>query len=256
MNKKHYLANYKLTYGFIILATILISAFAINVYAFSLADAQKDYLSGRYDEAIEKAKKLRQSDDVLYFLGLVHLKIEDYQKAKGYFRELTTHFPNSRYYNLGMIKLADIYFLKEDYANAKTIYSDLEKSPLVPDRMPLVLLRLAQIASHEGNWEENEKYLKLLNEKYPGSPEMKIADTLKDYGDFFTIQIGAFSEKSNALCLFNELKAKYDDAYISENGKSSQPIYKVRIGKFKKRYDVEKLANQLKKEGYAVKIFP
>lgn len=66
----------------------------------------------------------------------------------------------------------------------------------------------------------------------------------------YKVQVGAFSIKSNADNLANELKSKgYDAIVIYQGG-----YYKVQVGAFKVRSNAEALANELKAQGYDVII--
>lgn len=226
-----------------------------HCYAFSLTDAHRDYIRGDYEEAIGKARSLKETDKTLYFLGLVYIKTGNYSKARPFFRKLIKSFPNSGFCGQGMIKLADTYFLQKDYSNAWELYKGIEERRPSLNNMPLVLLRLAQIASRQGNWEEKKKYLKLIKKKYPESSEIKFVSVLEEWGDFFIIQVGAFSDKKNALSLRAELEKDYH-VYIAEDKKGSFPLYKVRVGKFKDRYETQKVFLKLRDEGYPARIYP
>lgn len=236
-------------------ALVLILSFPWFAFPLSITDAHKEYLYGDYDKAIAIAKGLRENDETLYFLCLFHIKIGSYPKARIFLRKLIRRFPDSRFYDLGIIKLADTYFLGKDYAQAKAIYLKIADDSNTSNNMPLVLLRLAQIASREGDWAQKKKYLKQLNSQYPKSPEIRFAKVLEALGDFFTIQVGAFSVRANALALAEELRDDYS-AYIVEDKKSTYPIYKVRIGRFKSYYDAKKVSAKLLNEGYPTRIYP
>ena len=225
------------------------------VYSFSLKDAQKDYVQGNYEEAIRKAQSLKHDDETLYFLGLTYTKIGDYSKAQNYLNKLIKLFPNSYLHSQSLVKLADTYFLQKDYPHARDLYLEIVKKYPNLNNMPVVYLRLAQIASRQGDWGNKRKYLNIIKNKYPKSAEMKFVKILDDYGDFFTIQVGAFSQRKNALALSEELKQDYK-CYIVDDSKGNYSVYKVRVGRFKDRYEVEKVANQLMNEGYPVRIFP
>ena len=80
------------------------------LYATPLTEAYKDYLYGDYQEAIKKAEKLKENDEVLYFLGLVHLKLAERSKARIYLQRLIKRFPRSQFYEQGLIKFADTFF--------------------------------------------------------------------------------------------------------------------------------------------------
>jgi len=224
-------------------------------FAHCLSDAQRDYLYGNYEEAIKKAKDLRASDESLYFLGIAHMKTGDYQKARSYLRKLISRFPNSGLWAQGAAKLADSYFLEGNYLKAGRLYEDIMEEGSSSDIMSLVYLRLAQIAGKKGDWKEKNKYLELIKKKYPQSPQIHFVDTLESYGDFFTVQVGAFSVKRNALSLFNELEKDYKP-YIEEEAKNGYPIYKVRVGRFKKKYQADKVCLNLRDKGYPARIYP
>jgi len=222
--------------------------------AYSLVDAQEDYLRGKNESAIEKAQSLRENAESLYFLGIAYIKTGNYPKARYYLNRLTQRFAYSDFYEQGLAKLADTYFLEKQYPDAEKIYKKILREQRFKDVLSVAYLRLAQIASRQGNWDEKNNYLKLINEQYPNSPESGFAKMLEEW-DYFTIQVGAFSEKNNALSLKKELEAKYQ-SYIVEDKEDQYPIYKVRVGKFKKRDQTENVAHQLLESGYPARIYP
>ncbi len=235
--------------------TFIICLFLPVICGLSLRDAQKDYLLGDYSEAIRKARALRETDASLYFLGLAHIKTAEYLRARGYLGKLTRNFSRSQFYESGLIKLADSYFLEGNNQKAKKLYQKIEKEHFFSGNMSLVFLRLAQIAARQGNWEEKNEYLELIKKKYPQSSEIKFVKRLMSYGDFFTVQVGAFSSLKNARTLREDLKPSYQ-SYITEDKNSKVTLYKVRVGKFKKRFVAEKTAKELSKQGYPARIYP
>ena len=240
-----------------IINLVLVFVFSLSFSAFplSITDVHKEYLYGNYEDAIRIAKDLRESDQTLYYLGLSYIKIGDYSKARTSLRRLLRRFTDSSFYEPGMIKLADTYFLEKDYSRAKELYLEIEQRASSEDFMPVVLLRLAQIASRQGKWDEKTKYAKRIKSKYPKASEMKFVKVLEALGDFFTIQVGAFSVRKNALSLVEELEDKYS-SYIVKERKGNYLLYKVRVGKFKDRYDAQKVSSKLLNEGYPARIYP
>jgi len=240
-----------------IISLVLIFAFSISFSALplSITDVHKEYLHGNYDDAIRIAKNLRESDETLYYLGLSYIKIGDYPKARTSLRRLVRRFSDSLFYEPGMIKLADTYFLEKEYSRAKELYLEIEQRSSSDNFMPAVLLRLAQIASRQGKWDEKAKYIKRIKSKYPKASEMKFVKILEVLGDFFTIQVGAFSVRRNALALVEELKDEYSP-YIVKERKGNYLLYKVRVGRFKNRYDVQKVSSKLLNGGYPTRIYP
>ena len=235
--------------------SLLSLVFCLSLYAASIDEAYKDYLNNDYEEALQKVKALKQSDEVLYFLGLVYAKIGNFPQAREYLIMLTDNYPRSKFYEQGMIKLADTYFLERDLSRALALYESIEKKSTASNYLPLVYLRLSQIAAKEGRWEDKKKYISLLKEKYPLSNELVLANILKEQKDFFTIQVGAFSNSKNAINLKNDLDEKYD-VYILEDKSGNYVLYKVRVGKFKDREEAERTWGKLVKQGYPARIFP
>jgi len=234
---------------------ILLLFFSSTAFALSITDVHKEYLFGNYEEAIIIAKDLRESDEALYYLGLSYIKIGEYVKARTSLRRLLRRFSGSLFYDSSMVKIADTYFLKKDYLRAKELYLEIEQRFSSDDFMPVVLLRLTQIASRQGKWNEKSTYIRRIRSEYPKASEMKFIRVLEALGDFFTIQVGAFSVKKNARALAEELKDEYSP-YIVKEKKGSYLLYKVRVGRFKNRYDAQEISSKLLDQGYPARIYP
>jgi outer membrane protein assembly factor BamD (BamD/ComL family) len=215
-------------------------------------------LFGDYSNAICEGLAAAEDEnkpEALYRLGLSYLKVGDYAKARNNFRTIIKKFRASQFYQPALVKLADAYFLEKDLEKARSLYLDLLSKNLTSTFQPLIYLRLAQIAGKQGAWDEEKKYVEIIKEEHPRTIESKYAQILEKRGYFFTIQVGAFSQRKNALTLLNELKAKYP-TYLVRERFDDITLYKVRIGKFKERGYVEKIKRSLIKDGYASRIYP
>jgi tetratricopeptide (TPR) repeat protein len=238
-----------------LLILALTLTFYFYVYPVSLNDAYKDYLGGDYEEALIKAKHLGENDAVLYFLGLTYIKIGNYPQARDYLIKLKKNYPRSKFYEQALTRLADTYFLEGNLAKAKSSYEDILKKYPSYNYQPLVYLRLAQISNKEGIWQDKKLYLNKLKDKYPQAAETRFINILESKDDFFTIQVGAFSNIGNAVSLKEEIVTRYE-AYIAEDKNHGYVLYKVRVGKFKSRKDAEKIYVKLIKQGYPARIIP
>jgi rare lipoprotein A len=69
----------------------------------------------------------------------------------------------------------------------------------------------------------------------------------------YSIQIGSFANKKNAVFLRRELGARFGSVYITEFKTGHQIYFRVRI-KSKTRDDAEKIASRLQQNGYTVII--
>jgi rare lipoprotein A len=66
----------------------------------------------------------------------------------------------------------------------------------------------------------------------------------------FTIQVGAFIDRSNAVRLVAELQKTYTDVSITELKTSENTYYRVRLGRFRTREEAYHIASRLAQEGY------
>jgi tetratricopeptide (TPR) repeat protein len=229
--------------------------FLLPLFVFpSCKDIEKKYLLGDYEGFIRESLECKEEDRVLYFLGLSYLKLAKYSQARSNFYKLISRYPHSNLIEKGWLKLADTYFLEGNLTKAKMIYKRLEKYSSF-NFLPTVYLRLAQIYAKEGRWQDKKRYLKKIKEKFPSCIEMKYISVLESYGDYFTIQVGAFSKKKNALSLKEELSKRYP-VYIVEEKSGGILLYKVRVGKFKNRNKTKRVYMKLIKEGFSARIYP
>lgn len=67
----------------------------------------------------------------------------------------------------------------------------------------------------------------------------------------FTVQVGSFISRSNALRLMQALQKTYKDVYITELQTSENTYYRVRLGRFKTREEAYRVAMRLAQDGYA-----
>ena len=70
-----------------------------------------------------------------------------------------------------------------------------------------------------------------------------------EVGDF-TIQVGAFSDRDNALRLYASLKRKYGSATVNIFDQGSQRFYRVRVGKYSRLDKAEAAAESLQGKGF------
>jgi len=69
-------------------------------------------------------------------------------------------------------------------------------------------------------------------------------------GGSFTIQVGSFISRPNAVRLLEELQSAYQDVYITELKTTENTYYRVRLGTFKTREEAYRVAERLARDGY------
>jgi rare lipoprotein A len=66
----------------------------------------------------------------------------------------------------------------------------------------------------------------------------------------YTVQIGSFRDRENALSLKEELNSMLDNVQVDAIELDGDIFHRVRIGRFSKKHDAEKLAVELRGRGY------
>ncbi|MBN2484293.1 MAG: tetratricopeptide repeat protein [Candidatus Omnitrophica bacterium] len=238
----------------IISVTLTVKSYAKD----SLDRAYKSYILGDFNTSLVELKEgvhYAGGDEMLYLAGMDYLELGDYEGAREYFRRVINNFKDNLFYQPAQIKYADTYFLETNYTQAQIVYASILEKNSAPDYLPRVYLRLAQVSAKLGQWEEEKKYIKKIRKEFPGSVEEYYVDILENRGYFFTIQVGAFSEKVNAYELMQKLEDKYPAYWVEEEG-DEVSLYKVRVGKYQDRADAVKVYHALVEDGYPARIFP
>jgi rare lipoprotein A len=70
----------------------------------------------------------------------------------------------------------------------------------------------------------------------------------------YTVQVGSFSDKSNANYLLEKLRQSFDEAYMTILDANQNRYYRVRIGRFETREMAYRMAQKVASLGYAVLI--
>jgi len=72
----------------------------------------------------------------------------------------------------------------------------------------------------------------------------------------FSIQVGAFQTRANAVKLQQELMRRGYDAGVSEAQMHGKRFYRVRVGQYAERSQAQEKARDLTREGFPTKIVP
>ena len=88
------------------------------------------------------------------------------------------------------------------------------------------------------------KYVKYIKSELPGEKGP------------FTVQVGSYGDRYNALRMMKGIKIKYKRAYIFQTGHQGRQLYRVRVGKFKARQDAEDYARGIAGDGYTSMVVP
>lgn len=231
-------------------------------YSLDLGQAKAYYLKGDYNACINECEKiLAKSDhaadiDQLYYLaGLSYLKAGNYLRASDIFEIILKEFKGSRFKNEAVLCLGDAYFLSGDYPKAKAQYKQIIASPSLKLQAQ-AYWRMSQTAFRLGNAEEGKHYAERLKYEFPSNIESAPGQEICPLGDYYAVQVGAFSSSANANNLTQKLIQQGYPAFIEESSVQGKTTYRVRVGKFSQRQEAVDLASKLAQQGYPTKICP
>jgi tetratricopeptide (TPR) repeat protein len=252
-------------------------------YCLNLDKIKAAYLNGEYRAAISGGEKILLTsvnhagfDELYYYLGLSYLKDSNFIRSADMFNRILSEFANGKYRAQAQLALGDVYFLQGDFEKAKSAYEVLANNPDQKLKSAL-LYRQSQLALKLGDFAKNKELQEQLKTEYPFSLEAKqdkgvfisVAQTSKPVetkaeskteviaehasGDF-SVQVGVFSSKDNAINLATELAKKGFSTYIEDAEIDGKASYRVRVGRSSTQQEALELQIQLQQQGYPTKI--
>jgi rare lipoprotein A len=70
----------------------------------------------------------------------------------------------------------------------------------------------------------------------------------------YTVQVGSFADKSNALTLKRQLDSDYDNVRVESIDISGDNYWRVRVGRFKNKSDADGTASRLRMSGHSGRV--
>jgi len=248
---------------FVFLIFFIIPAIA---RAADLDELKVDFLRGNYRRVIfETQAQVDRTDtagaeELNYILGLSYLKEGKLEQAQDCFKRILGASSN-KFKALASLGLADAYLTAGRFGEAQDIYAKLITDDSNSSQKAAILYRLSQLEFKKGNIQQGNDYLFKLRRDFPLSPELRLdkglslitplVSPVKDTGEY-SVQVGFFTNSSNANNLKNKLLAGNYPAYLEDSGAG----YRVRVGRFKSQKEASDLEGKLSKEGFQTKICP
>lgn len=122
----------------------------------------------------------------------------------------------------------------------------------INDRGPFVegrIIDLSHAAARSiGMVEKGTVKVKVEVVSTPSTRDTSIFDAL------YTIQVGSFSDRGNAVGLKTELENEYEDVRVESVRVSGDDYYRVRVGRYSDRKDAERTASRLRRDGHRGRI--
>ncbi len=227
-----------------------------------MSSLQAAFLRGEYDEVVVRTRELlnrpdsAQRDELLYLQGISAVKLKSLQLASSTLQRLLEEYPNSSWILPGSVALGETYEMSGDLEKAAALYEKLladEKSKAMRSQ---IAFRLGQVRQSLGQWDRSKEAFQQAAVG-PDSWAASQAKELLQTGDFcFSVQLGAFKSRENAVRLKSELERRGYSAEVSETIAQGNRLYRVRVGRFSARQEAEQQAERLRNEGFPGKVVP
>jgi len=237
------------------------AAFAQNN---AISDLEAMIIQEEYKKANDKAQSLLKTNlsvndaaQVEYYLGLSYLRLGDYARAYDVFKKVVGARPAAELYEKADIGVIDALYMQGYYENAlKEALSLMSRHPK-SEMMSLIYLKAARSSLKLARWTKAKEFLQKILKEYPDSFESSVARQLLDEKQYFTVQVGAFTEQGRAEHLVKELIQRKEYAYIVQTKSSDgKNFFRVRVGQMTALKDAQALESKLSGLGYPTRIYP
>lgn len=230
-----------------------------NIATLQAALMKRDYLqTGVIARKLLKERPSAEQEALLrYYSGLSALRLGRYAEAENIFRRLETVRAREDFADQVTAALIDALYLQGFYEKA------LQETVRVMSRRKnsamasAFYLKAARANLKLARWVKAGDLLRRLAEEYPMSFESDVARQLLEEQQYFTVQVGSFTEKSLAQRLADELTRRQEYAFIVESRASDgRTNYRVRVGRLSNLRDAVTLEAKLAGLGYPTLIYP
>lgn len=229
-----------------------------------IGTAEVFFLQRQYWQAIDEFQKaVKENPDnpdlaaqADYFTGACYVNLFDFLTAKKNFEAVVAKYKQSPYYEDAYLALGDIEFLQENFQEALNIYNDFLSGHPGKRRLATLYFRLSETNLRLGRKKEFREYLDKLQKEFPLSFEAKDARRLSQNDEFYTVQVGAFTDYDNAEEFIAQLKSKGYKVHSVLCMLSGKKLCRIRVGQYRTMDEAQLLKKKLEADGYFAKILP
>lgn len=242
-----------------IVTNLIFIFITIPVLADELNQAWEYFLREKYhfSERIVDVclKEGTTSPEIYYLKALLLLKTAQLEEARRYFGKLS--FYGGKWSGYALVGEADSFFLNGEFERAESVYSNFLKRYPGSDFVPEIIYKYALCLSKQGAWQEAKYSLQNLIKNYPQSFSASFARKILQEDEFyFTIQVGSFLNYDNAYNLAQKISNLGYPTYIKKAEYKGNIYYRVRVGEYQNRSEVEAVFKELLNKGFNGIIYP
>jgi TolA-binding protein len=211
----------------------------------------------RYRDLVKTYPESEYADDATYWSGTCYLVAERPDSALMEWRSLLTTHPQSELRDWAVLGVGDALMALNKANDALSEYKRIVDSSTDQQVQSAALYRLGQCHESLQHSATAREYYNRVIQEYPQSYEGAIltGQRQKTSGSFpqanhtYTIQVGAFAHKANAIRLHDALSQKgYDVEVVSKNTESGTLLHAVQIGTYVMKEDAQVVVERLERE--------
>jgi TolA-binding protein len=231
-----------------------------------------DYAQGKIQEAAallegvpEEALEVARRPELIFWRAQAHLLLKEVQRAQDEFESLLKNYPEYVQADSASLSVADCDAALGNHDAALKGYQKLYQEP-ASSVAPQALWQAASLDTKLGHGDEARTLFERLVKRYPDSFEAsKARETLatlaliptpaptpasaatvpKRFRAHFSVQVGAYGQRSGAVKLWRKLKKSGYAARVEKHVLQDSVFHVVRVGRFTSKAAAEKLAKRI-----------
>lgn len=212
--------------------------------------------AGKFGETFAQSEA---APELLWVSGCSFLAMGQADSAVSEFEQILKSFSGSPWAQWAQLGKGDCFFAGENYHQAIAQYNRVVHDYRYSEAFPFALSGLAKSFHRLEDWEEALLYQNLLKERYPRSPESvlnpaemerptKEARAERLAGIRYTVQLGVFGEKQNALKLRSQFEEQGYSVRVNDKMIGGKRYRSVQIGSFVSYEDASRLKEELESQ--------
>ncbi len=212
--------------------------------------------AGKFGETFAQSEA---APELLWISGCSFLAMGQADSALSEFEQMLKSFPGSPWAQWAQLGKGDCFFAGENYDQAIAQYNRVVHDYKYSEAFPFALSGLAKSFHRLEDWEEALLYQNLLKERYPRSPESVLnpaeterptrgAQAERLAGMKYTIQLGVFGEKQNALKLRSQFQKQGYSVRVKSKIMGGKEYRSVQLGSFVSYQEAVKLKKKLESQ--------
>ncbi len=191
----------------------------------------------------------KEAEKAFLSVGICYYQDKNFDKAIDYFKYFIKSYPQSSLTPRVRFNLAQAYLSKNQSEEAKAELETILNDYPEWENRRAVSNALSEIYSETGEEQKKEALFKKISESSSRPADLKreepVSSLKDDTAGYYSVQVGAFSDKKRADKLMAQLKSKGYQVYFVSLINRGTVFYRVRIGKYRTKMEAVEAADKI-----------